>query len=455
MHTKAETLESPCGRRAAALTAAAAAITLIQPASAQDAEPATEADSRDTATASESTPPVEPDAAGANESIDVDELREPDSVPRLLFRGMETRDAIIERGPMDFIAPAWRDFNTSLEESIGLRLGLAHTSLYQSTIGAETHAHGAGGDLDFFGTWALLGDEAQGNEGRLVFSTEYRYQIGSDTPFGLNREFEGLGPTADGFGERPISLTQLFWEQKLAGERLVVSLGKVDAGAYYNTNRLSNVNRTFTHTAFATNIARGFPGEGIAAKLTVRPSDEWYALGGVHDANGSASTGDFRDIDNGEFAYISEFGLTPDIDGLGQGNYRVTAWYIDEREDKAIEDGVGFAISVDQEIGEHLVLFGRYGWSDGDATAADNTLAGGFGIEGIGDREDDFLGVAAGWLSPSVGGADAEFVTEIIYRLQLTRSQELSVGFQTIFNPSFSTDDETVGVFQARWRIAF
>lgn len=390
----------------------------------------------------------------ATEQAGVDEIRDADSVALLLAARMAERDAVFEGGPADFIAPAWRDFALSLEESIDLRLGFAHTILYHSTVGADKHDQGASGDLDLFGTWDLLGDEAHGNAGRLVFSTEFRYQIGGGTPFELGEEFGALGPTADGFGERPVSLRELFWEQELADERLVFALGKLDPGAFYNTNRLSNVNRSFAHTAFATNLARAFPGEGIGANVTVRPNDGWYVLGGVHDANGSASTGDFRDLDEAEFAWIAELGLTPQFDRLGRGNYRLSFWYTDEREGDAIEDDIGFAVSVDQEVGERLVVFGRYGRSEGDATAADNALAVGFGIEGIADREDDFLALAVGWLSPPTDGADEELVTEVVYRAQLTRVQELSLSFQTIFNPSFSDDDEVVGVVGVRWRIA-
>jgi porin len=387
-----------------------------------------------------------------------DRLLSRDSVPRKINESREDHDGIFSWGPVSVLGPSIREIQYKLTEELSLDLGIAYTVLWQSKTGGPGDETSFGGDLDFFGSWMLIGDNNGGNEGRLVFAAEYRHEIGNLAPESLSGEFGGLSPTADGFGELTATMKALYWRQEFRDESLVLSLGKIDAGDFYNGNRLADANTKFTHTFFATNPTRAFPGNGIGLNLAVIPSESWYVSAGVHDANGSKTTGDFRDLDEGEFSYITELGFTPMIDGWGEGQYRFTVWHTDERQRAGVPDDTGFAFSFDQEIesiADDFVVFGRYGYADGDIRGINHLVSGGFGIEGISDRDDDFFGVAIGWGSPEPRSAQEELVLETIYRLQLTSTEQLSLGYQVIIDPAFAPDDDVVGVLQARWRVAY
>jgi carbohydrate-selective porin OprB len=363
------------------------------------------------------------------------------------------RAALFEGGPIDGLRSGWRGLNDELEAAAGLRFKLSHTMLYQSSFGTSENAQAGAGDLDLVAEWVLLEDDA-GNSGRLLVKTEYRYQIGSRTPSRLNREIGTFTPTADAFNERTVSVKELFWEQRLADDRVVISFGKVNPDDYYNALEYSSPNRTFVNEVVSDNAAMRLPRRGVGVNATVRPDDGWYVSAGVHDANGSPSTGDFRSIDEWEFGYVGEVGLTPTFEGLGAGRYAVMGWYTDERTERGTDDGSGFALLAEQELGGGLAVFGRFGWSDGDTTLGERAFMGGVAFTEPFGRADDFFGIAGAVTDPSRSRLDEEYVLEAIYRVQLTQAQQLSLGVQGIFDPAF-TDDDAVGVFSARWRVDF
>lgn len=288
-----------------------------------------------------------------------------------------------------------------------------------------------------------------------MFALEYRHQIGDRTPAALSEQYGGLGESAFEFDEISFSLAEFFWEQRLFDEAVVVSIGKLFPETLYNTNRLSNQNTSFVHSAFATNIARSIPEEGLGANVVIKPHDSWYASLGVHDVHGEVETGDFRHLDEGDTSAVIEFGLTPHFENGGRGNYRFTAWATDPREDRDRESDTGFALSFDQSLGEHATVFARYSTARADWVEADHVLAGGVGFTGVLGRPDDFVGLAFGWTSPRESELREEYVSEALYRVQLTDVQQLSAGLQLIFDPAESTDDDVVAVFEARWRVAF
>jgi hypothetical protein len=150
-----------------------------------------------------------------------------------------------------------------------------------------------------------------------------------------------------------------------------------------------------------------------------------------------------------------EAGFTPTIAGIGKGTYRFMGWYRDAGETDETPYDEGFAISCDQHIGEHLVPFIKAGVGKGNVTGIETMISGGVGWEGKSLTPSDILGVAGSWGKPADHNLDAQYAIEAFYRLQVARDIQLTVGYQAIFEPANAQDDEFVGVFEVRWRIAF
>ncbi len=380
----------------------------------------------------------------------------PDDVTQQLEEAKRKHAGIFEHDPISLIGSWWRELDEKLAESIGLDLGLAYTIVYQRATEAQGPRDAAGGDLDFFGTWRLLGDEEEGNEGKIGFFTETRHSYTSIPPAELASSIGSLWKTTDGFDIQAFSLTQLWWEQHLLNDRVIARVGKIDQGNLININRLKSDDLFFLNQAFSGNPALPFPGTGLGAAIALVPTDLLYILASFGDANGNKETAGFDTFfDDAEYITAVEVGLRPLFKKIWRGNYRFTFWHIDEREKAGVPSGKGLALSFDQEVTQSVMALLRYGYADDGGTEVRHILSGGVGIKDPFGSTDDFLGVGVAWGEPQDRALRDQYVAEAFYRIQVTPNIRLTPGFQLIVNPSENPNDDLIGVFEVRLRLAF
>ncbi|HVZ93743.1 MAG TPA: carbohydrate porin [Phycisphaerales bacterium] len=335
-----------------------------------------------------------------------------------------------------------------------LRLGVAHTMLFQQATGGPGERTAAGGDLDLFAKWTAIGAGTK-DTGILAFATEYRYQIGDLTPSALGGQIGTLIPTTNSFGERTFTVKELYWDQRLFEDRFRFVVGRLDPENLFGGHKLQSANLYFLNKAFSGNPAIAFPGSGLTAAALVRPLPWMYIDGGINDANGKTTSANFEGFfKNHEYLFFTEFGLTPTIEGVGAGRYRVALWQIDSREEAGVGSDGGITVSLDQDIGSAWTVFARYAHSDGDATGITNTVQGGFGLKDVLGK-DNMFGLAAGWAEPLAAGQRDEKVVEAFQRFQITETAQLTFSVQAIVDPSRAPGDDVVGVFSVRLRISF
>jgi porin len=346
-----------------------------------------------------------------------------------------------------------REFDRIAAET-NLRFGIANTWLFQQASGGPGLRSAAGGDLDLLARWTAIGAGTK-DTGVFVFAAEYRYQIGDQAPSALGGQIGTLLPTTNGFGERPMVVKEAYWDQRFAGDRFRLGLGRIDPENLFGGHRLQSANMFFMNKAFSSNPTVAYPGPGVAAAAQIKPVQWAHISGGITDANGKATVGNLEGFfDAGEFLTFAECALTPEFEGVGAGRYRLALWHIDERDDAGVPSDQGITISLDQDLGESLVVFLRYGHAEGDATGVTNSVQGGAGIKGI-VQKDDMFGLAAAWSEPSGDGRRDEKVVEVFQRFQITETTQFTVGVETIFDPSNAPGDDVIGVFSARLRIVF
>lgn len=357
---------------------------------------------------------------------------------------------------LEFIRPGVaikRKFD-EIAEKKNLRIGLANTLLFQQASAGPGNRSAASGDLDFLAKWTAVGAGTK-DTGILAFSAEYRYQIGDMVPSQLGGEIGTLLGTTNSFSERPVVVKELYWDQRLFEDRFRFAVGRIDPENLFGGHRLQSANMFFFNKAFSTNptVAYGGPGGAVAAQ--VKPTPWMYVTAGLCDANGSATVGNLEGfIEDGEYLKFGELGFTPTIEGLGAGRYRVAIWHVDERDSIGRPSDEGWTISLDQDLGKQYIVFARYGQSDGDVTKVERSVQGGVGIKGV-FAEEDMLGLAAAASEPADGDKRTEKVIEVFHRFQVTETTQFTVGVETIFDPSNAPDDDVLGVFSARLRVAF
>ncbi len=342
-----------------------------------------------------------------------------------------------------------------LERLTGLRVGVAQTLLFQAATGGEGGRRvAAGGDVDLLLRWSVLGQGTQ-NIGRLKIAGEYRYQIGSRPPDELGPEIGTLLGTTDGFGEQPFVLKQLYWEQRLDDGRINLRFGRMNPRDLFGGHRFQNSSEFFLNKALSSNPVVAYPQPGLGATLHYRPRP-WLSIGGgVADADGSLTSAHFVGFfTERRFMEFFEASVSPFREGLGQGHFRLSLWRKDaERNEKTPKDR-GIVISCDQDLGESVTAFARYGYSEGGATAVTHSVTAGVGVRDL-LMEGSLTGIGAGWSVPADQTLSDEKVIECFQRVPVTDVADLTLGVQVIFDPSQATDDRVVGVLSVRLRMTF
>lgn len=424
--------------------AAIAAITIV-------AGPSSVLAQSDATTAAAAQPPRS--APDSSESDDITPAQPPSSTLQELDAAAPVVGGEIWRDPFGELGRASRD----LEKSTGLKIGFAYTALFQQVLGGAGDPNGAGGDVDLLMKWTLLGRDTK-DPGALVVNAEYRHEIGQQPPSVLAGEIGAAIATTNGFGERPIVVKEAYWSQRLFDGALRLGIGRMDPENLVGGHALQSANLYFLNKAFSGNPSIAYPGSGLAAAVGWRPNEDWYLAAGIANAYGNTTTAEFESLfDEWDLFSFGEAGITPSIDGLGQGRYRVAVWNTAARDregEPARDDDHGFNLVLDQEFGGHLRGFARYGYSDGALTGIRNLVEAGGAYEGLLGAK-SLTGAAVAFVDTIGADRANETIGEVFHRFQLSEQSQLTASVQLILDPADNADDDLLGVFSLRFRVAF
>lgn len=382
----------------------------------------------------------------ADDTLDVSELLEESKkrVPRQWFE-----DEVIMR----MLRP-YTDARKYLHDEYRFDVAMEHVLVYQRATGGRRPREQSTYNFTFFGQWHIS-DDPNKDQGTMGFSFEERDNVTNHGVADFSTEvgsgFQTHGLRTD---ERSrTALRQLWWRKKLADDKVTLTLGKLHHTAYYNRNRFAGNARThFLSFPFSRNINRLIPQDGLGANVNIKPTDEFYVSAGFGDARADHKTSGFDTIGDGDFFTAVELGLTPNIEGAGRGNYRFTVWHADETD--VSDEGYGFALSFDQDLGEDFGTFTRYGYTEPEVTGIEHFVSGGFIVRHPWGVKEDLLGVGISWDRTGDTEED-EFALEVFYRAQATRHLQISPSILIVFDPVESDKTEPVAVFGVRARVLF
>ena len=383
-----------------------------------------------------------PGEATTNAPAELDEIHAPhDSY--LGFLGVDR--------PLDLLVNSLVAF----DEATGLRLGFANTMLFMQPIGGQSSKYGAAYDLDAISSWTLIGRGTE-DTGRLVTTFEYREKIGEQPPSAIGRQMGTLIAPTSAFNDRREVIRDLYWIQRLFDARVRILIGRADPSDYVGATWMQNVNNSFVNRNFSANPAIPFPGHGPMLGVSIRPTDLFYVTAGASNAYSRTTMVEIASLFNEwDIFACGEVGYTPIFKGLGEGRYSVGLWHMDARRKLSLPEDYGMTIIFDQNLGAKLQFFARYAYSDGTLTNVRQIAQTGLGLSGLRGRKDDLTGAAFSLSIPRSNTSRNEAVLEFFHRFQVSKRNQFSVGVQFIANPSNSRDNDTAGVFYARWRISF
>jgi len=361
---------------------------------------------------------------------------------------------IFPYGPVSLFYPLWKQQTDNLGKKFGLYFGLETDLVYQGASHGPGDRNAGGGYVALFGKWRLIGTTDGENNGYLKSKVEYNWQIGSEAPAALGKQIGSLWGTTKGFGEDPPCVSQLYWEQHFFGGAFVFVVGKIDPTNYYAYNTWENAKQFFMNAAFSNIPAVGAPGNGLGMNAKYTPFPWLYLTAGFQDQQGTITSPGFNTFFT-DFDLFSagEIGFTPNVPGLGEGNYRFTLWHADAVPTQSKPSDEGFVLSFDQRITPHMIPFVRYEYANGALTGIKQLMTGGFGWQGRLLSKQDVCGVALAWGQPTDDKRN-QWTAETFYRVQLSPANQLSVGYQLIVDPTNSNED-AVGVCWVRFRVLF
>jgi porin len=348
---------------------------------------------------------------------------------------------------------------TRQEHTVVLGGDYSVLGLYASeSLGEDT---AIGGVLRMYGQWTPL-HRASPTTGTLIFKIEHRHTIGTDIPpqsLGFEAGYVGLTGTV--YSDAGAILTNLYWTQRFADNRLAINLGVTDLTDYIDLYGLANPWTEFNNLAFSTSPTIPVPNQGLAAAARLSISDNYYILAGIADANADpGEPEDFFDsfFNDAEYFKHAELGWFASFDERFSDSAHLFVWQADERTQAGVPEGWGATLSYSRLINQRWMPFARAGYADDGGTLLKRAISVGSGYILSPDRK--FIGFGAQW-----GRAADSFGTEVSKRNQYTfelymRWQPLSAmqvtpGLQLIINPAQNPTTDRLWIPGLRFRAIF
>lgn len=224
------------------------------------------------------------------------------------------------------------------------------------------------------------------------------------------------GYTARLSEQNSLNLREVWLRTELFGQRLALTMGRVDLTNYFDANAFSNDESTqFLSDALVNNqmLGLGSNGTGVAAEYD--PKNGFRLKFGLQQSNDEATN-----LSDSLFT-LSEVGYTFTPFALPEGTYRV--WFRTDNTDTDTLTAVG--LSFDQKLTNAVGLFARYGSQDLGGNARDHYWSAGISFQnGLIFNPQDAWGV--GYSEMRLFSGDREKLLEGFYNLLLTERLRLS-----------------------------
>ena len=288
----------------------------------------------------------------------------------------------------------------------------------------------------------------------MVFKVENRHRIGTDIPpsqLGFDVGYNGITGTL--FSDAGSILGDLNWQQVFNGGRGGLILGRYDPNDYVDVSGHANPWTTFQNLAVTSNTTIALPdfSYGIGAGHWIASDvGEWFVLGSISDANGTTDGLSFFDSGS-EFFTAIELGWSPDRSQRYTNHVHITGWHVDERTEDGVPQSKGVTLGANWTVVEDWMIFGRAGWSDGDAPLMNKTVTLGF-MKRFFKR--DLLGLGFNWGDPSNDTLREQYSTELFYRLQFAENLALTPSIQWLIDPANNPDEDQIWIAGLRVRLS-
>ena len=289
-------------------------------------------------------------------------------------------------------------------------------------------------------------------EWTLLGSPGLNYDVSNEQ---LTRNVGSVSLLNANYYPNPAALDEFILKASIASKRVVGLIGRTDLSNRFDTNRVANDGfRQFISFALQNNLSIPWSDYGGAGGLLRYNHDErLYAMIAGSESNSDEPFAFWKTVGKGNWYEMGEVGAAVDVPWLGVGHYRLTPWHSHLEG----EDGWGFGINFDQELGRSdVVAFFRFGYGDPDVTPVKTFASAGVAWIAPFGRKDDMTGFGFAWSDPSPGqGFRDETLFEFFYRLALRPWLEISPDLQVVIHPASNHRSDLVWIPGIRLNASF
>ena len=383
----------------------------------------------------------------------------PNDVPQIINRNDKQKSSLFIFPQIDKAISPWLNFKSKLNDDYGFKLGTDYQFLYQDASNSidEDEDDASGGAYRLFFDWTLFKRESN-TPGSIIFKMENRHSLWTNIPpEELGNELGYAGITGTGYGDFGWGVTDLYWKQQfLSGNGAEVRLGRLAPTAYFDVTLHSDPYTNFTNFSLNFTPTIAYPADGsLGAALWLGVTKNFYILGTVLDANSDTTKSGFETIDEKEFFSGIEFGwANRGATNSFVDNVHVSLWHSDKREDAGVPSSKGVGLTGSWLFGEDSWSpFVRLGWSDGDASLLEKSVAMGVGFNLT--ARNDLIGIGGSWGQSPLEDDEDQYTAEMFYRLQIAQNLALTFDVQYLDNPALNPDDNSIWIYGIRTRVTF
>ena len=394
-------------------------------------------------------------------------------------QAQENKIKTYEERLSDFDQQLHRETKVPGETGPGLAIGAGGSLIVQGTTNTNANDSKKSDRADVSYSADVTLEKSFGDvNGRAFLHLETGKGIGLEDKLSL---YSNVNRDQD--NDETVRVTELWYEQLFAGEKAILTFGKLDPTAYFDNNEAANDETTqFLARMFRNNPAIEFPDNAAGLRASYSWTD-WLETGyGIFDADA-----DWENIGDNLF-HISEVTFKTKFFGQA-GHYRFFGWRNGANHTKWLateknkETNFGAGLSFDQHVSAPVLVFLRYGWQNPNVYNPSLTATGDLnyslsqswssGVELAGSlwgRQKDVIGLAVGQAIPSLeykkAGADLdparqakrEGHVEGYYRLTINDHLAISPDVQYIWNAfgdDVVSDSDPIWVYGTRAQVDF
>lgn len=350
----------------------------------------------------------------------------------------------------DRVIPRWFGFKEKLFQDYGLAFGASYNLMAQTYRDADPDS-AVGGIFDASLSWTLFGHRKE-RSGTLVMLVENQHRLGTRfAPQEAGLLAGAAAPTAS-FSDTPWQLNNLYWNQRLAGDRLILVAGLVDASDYVDYHALNDPLTAFASYAFSGTPTIPLPSPGTGVKIRGAMANGLYLSAGVADGKAQPGSVDVNGLfsDPALFTHL-EIGATPSFRQRFIDNTHLTLWHQAAHEESGIPEDWGAALTLSTRRTQRITAFARVALSRGRSTLLEQSFSIGAAYS---LRSFDRIGAAVNW--GKVTESSEEQVTfETFYRFQFGPLTTLTPSVQVVLNPGLNPERSYLIVLGMRARVAF